>query len=243
MRCEDNASVLFVGMVGGYLCGLTPVIMKALFTTLTGLIALILCSCGPDQAPRQRDVVSTASFAASLDQDTANYVPLYLHPIPFEEELNAPQSSFGGYGQVLAPPMDKFQAQVLNSGTWVYEFYVDSQASLGQRQAGTGQWLEFRPDGTFVGGHWDRQTHSGAYYLNLQGEYPRLTLDSNVDRLDADWDIQGTTAEQDQMSWRRVTDSKFGPYRKSVLCKMMKMDGRPTKKQFANLYRGNPQQW
>ena len=212
--------------------------MKALFPlVLLALLALTACEddTTSDRAQQAaREVETTDSYVAGTDQDTASYRPLYLHNIPPADQLNSPNTAYGGYGQVLPPPMDKFHTQVLNNGgIWTFEFYYDEASSIPQRRAGAGQWMQFRPDGTFIGGHWDRQTYAGAYYLDFQGKYPRLTLDANVDRMDAKWDLQGITGDQEEMAWRRVSDGGFGPHRESVMGKLIKLTSLPTKEQFA----------
>lgn len=173
---------------------------------------------------------STYSFAASSDQDTARYRPLYLHDIP--ADVDGQTTSTGGYGQIAPPPLDRYEAQVLMKGTWTTEFYVDKESSRAQKMAGTGQWMRFYGDGTFKGGHWGTQTHGGAWYLNFTTEKPTLVIDSNVDQLDAWWEIHGITGAQDAMSWRRVPENSTGAYRKSVMTKMIELTDLPTKKQF-----------
>ncbi len=182
---------------------------------------------------KQQDVVYTSEFFSSFDQTADGYQPLYLHPIPSADQIDTDRTDYGSYGQLLPPPLEKFEVQVLTKSTWAFEYYVDSDASITQRLAGAGQWLEFRPDGTFTGGHYDKQTHSGAWYMDYQLKYPRITIDSNVDQLDAIWEIQGVNGEQSAMSWRRVPDSGFGPPRMSVMGKLIELYDRPTKAQFA----------
>lgn len=196
----------------------------------------LMVACQDDGAPGSKTqmVASTAEFASSHDSDTATYSPLFIHGIPPEGEMEAPQTGMGGYGQVLAPDMSRTEAQILTKSTWVFEFYIDSQASLPQTAQGTGQWMQFFPDGKFIAGHWERQTHAGAWYMDYQERFPKLTLDSNVDRMDAVWEIQAINAEQDNMGWRRVPDA-FGPYRKSIMGKVIELYDRPTRKQFEHL--------
>jgi len=125
---------------------------------------------------------------------------------------------------------------LLIKGYWVFEVYVDEEASIEQRKAGCGQWLQFNADGTFRGGHWDQQTHAGVWHLNFGGTSPRLWLDSNVDKLDAVWEIQGS--KPDEMGWVRMKDSAVGLYRRSIMCRMMNMIEMPTKQQFAGQFDG-----
>lgn len=203
------------------------------------LLLLPLCACTDSDPSTDRDEAeSTASYVASPDQDTASYVPLYLHDIPAPDVINAATTPYGGYGQILLPPLDKPTTQLLLTGYWVIEFYIDNRASRQQRLAGTGQWLLFQPDGTFTGGHWDRQTHAGAWYLNYNTQYPTLTLDSNVDQLDAVWEMQRIAADKENMGWRRFYDVDFGPRRGSIILKLNRLDNMPTKEQYAHQLKG-----
>lgn len=124
------------------------------------------------------------------------------------------------------------EAQLLTGRPyWVMEFYHDSYGSAQQRLEGQGQWFHFNPDGTFTGGHWDRQTHAGAWYLVFEDDHRYLTLDSNVDRQDAKWDMQKISGERDAMGWVRSGD--FGPRTPRTLqAKMIELFDMPTRAQF-----------
>lgn len=212
--------------------------MKYTIFTLC-LTALLFTGCQSDQASGNKPasdskMATTYSFTASTDQDTARYKPLYLHDIP--NDVNAQVTPTGAYGQIAPPPLERFEAQVLTKGIWTTEFYVDKSASRAQKMAGTGQWFQFYGDGTFKGGHWGTQTHSGAWYINFTTEKPTLVIDSNVDQLDAWWEIHGITGAQDAMSWRRVPENSTGAYRKSIMTKMIELTDLPTKEQFAGQF-------
>lgn len=194
----------------------------------------LLTHCAPP-APLE----STATFAASPDQDTASYVPLYIHQIPPIEEINNGDSTeLGAYGQLFAPPMDKIEAQILTNSFWVVEGYADNEASRAQKIAGTGQWLKFLPSGYFHGGHWDRQTHSGVWYIHYNYKHPRLVLDSNVDRLDATWEMQAISGDQAEMAWVRLSGDVFGFPHSPFSIKLIELYDRPTKEQFAGVHQG-----
>lgn len=205
--------------------------------TLFLLCALFLAGCQSDGTTvNSGDLESTYTYVASPDQDTAKYKPLYLHDIP--ADVDAQVTAVGAFGQQAPPPLNRYEAQVLTKGIWVTEFYVDKYASRAQKMAGTGQWLQFFGDGTFKGGHWGMQTHAGVWYLNFTTEKPTIIVDSNVDNMDAWWEIHGITGNQDAMSWRRVPEAapEFGPYRKSIMVKMMELSDLPTKEQFAGQF-------
>lgn len=207
--------------------------MKYIFLFLLVLALGFATSCTDDNAISSDagQVKSTYEFAASEDQDTARYVPLYLHDIP--SDLSAQQTEVGQYGQIAPPDMGRYEAQVLTKGIWTFEFYVDNNASRAQKIAGSGQWFQFNGDGSFIGGHYQNQTHSGLWYMQYTTEHPTLIIDSNVDNHDAWWQIQGITPQQDAMAWVRVSDTDgYGPYRKRIQGKLMELTSLPTKKQF-----------
>lgn len=212
--------------------------MKYLLTCLTALALLTACQTDSTTNTTTDDLRSTYSFAASTDQDTASYQPLYLHDIP--ANVNAQVTEVGAFGQKTPPPLNRYEGQVLTKGIWVTEFYVDKYASRAQKIAGTGQWLQFFGDGTFKGGHWQEQTHAGVWSINFSTEKPTIVLDSNVDNLDAWWEIHGITGSQDAISLRRVPEAtslyNFGPYRKSIMMKVIELTELPTKAQFAGQF-------
>lgn len=214
--------------------------MKHLLILL--LVAFAATSCNnnaaSDGTTPVEELESTATFAASPDQDTAKYVPLYIHKIPAEDELNSATTAVGGFGQILAPPMDKIEAQMLCKSYWVIEGYADNDGSRPQKIAATGQWIQCFPNGTFYGGHWDRQTHAGAWYLDYTQEHPRLTLDSNVDRMDAIWEMQRISGDQTEMAWVRLSDTNFGVRHRPISAKWIELYDRPTKEQFAGIHGG-----
>jgi hypothetical protein len=205
--------------------------MKYLFSFLTVLAFLTHCA---QPAPPE----STASFVASPDQDTARYVPLYIHQIPPAEEINNDSTEFGAFGQRLSPPMEKLRAKLLTKSYWVIEGYLDNESSGQQRIAATGQWIQCFDNGTFFGGHWGRQTHAGVWYLHYNHKFPRLILDSNVDRMDGTWDMQGLSPDHSEMSWVRLSGDVFGLPHRSISVRLVELYDRPTKKQFAGVHKG-----
>lgn len=239
-----NAWLMLKHRTGGnkpppYLCAVNPTKMKHLFILLFAAFALASCTkTANDGTVPAEELESTASFVASPDQDTAKYVPLYIHKIPAASELNSATTAVGGFGQILAPPMDRLEAQMLCKSYWVVEGYADNDGSRPQKIAGTGQWIRCFPNGTFYGGHWGRQTHAGAWYLDYTQKYPRLTLDSNVDRMDAIWEMQAIAGDQTEMAWVRLSDTNFGFRHRPISAKWIELYDMPTKEQFAGIHSG-----
>ena len=214
---------------------MNPTKMKLtyLLCALSVLTLLLACETGTGGlAPSKQKVEMTDEFAAYPGQDTNSYRPLFLHPIPSEDVINSNQTPYGAYGQLLLPPTTDARIQLLNEGIWTIEFYIDEEADARQRMFGTGQWMQFFPDGHFIGGHWQRQTHSGAYYVNLGEKYPMITFDSNVDQLDATWEMQRIADDRENMAWRRADEKNFGPKRRNIVLKLNKLDNRPTREQY-----------
>ncbi|MEM9259572.1 MAG: hypothetical protein AAGA62_07980, partial [Bacteroidota bacterium] len=117
--------------------------MKYLSISLFLLLTLAACKEEPKERVLTADeLVSTAAYVASPDQATSDYTPFYIHKIPAEKDLNTDTTPVGKYGQLIQPDMMKSQAQVLTQGIWVYEFYLDDDASIPQKIAATGQWLQ-----------------------------------------------------------------------------------------------------
>jgi hypothetical protein len=201
---------------------------------LLALLALFLCvaSC----IPPTDELASTKDFVASPDQDTARHIPLYIHQIPVESRIDSSLTSVGGFGQVIEPPISRPEAQALCNSYWVVQGYMDSHASRAQRKAATGQWIQCLPNGTFRGGHWDKQTHAGAWHLTFKEKFPLLQLDSNVDRMDATWEIQGFSGDQARMSV--VRRNTFGPHHNSISSLWVELYDRPTREQFKDVHQG-----
>lgn len=193
-------------------------------------IVCIGFGCEKPAAPAAKNPVPLSTGEMTVD-DTAAYRPLYVHPLLADAELNSPNTALGGFGKILPQPMERMETQLLTQSYWVMEFYHDSYGSGQQRLNGQGQWLKFKSDGTFIGGHWDRQTHAGAWYILFDGPEVYLTLDSNVDRQDAKWHIQAINGERNAMGWVRTPD--FGPRTpRAIQAKMIELYDMPTKAQF-----------
>ncbi|OAV44168.1 hypothetical protein [Lewinella sp. 4G2] len=178
----------------------------------------------------------TDAFAAYPGQDTMAYRPFYLHPIPEDDVLNDSVTPFGAYGQLLPPMMSDARVQLLTTNLWAVEYYINEEGTPRQNIYGTGQWMQFFPDGHFIAGHWDRQTHAGAYYVDLSGKYPMVTFDSNVDRMDTVWEMQRISDDRENMAWRRAIEKGFGPKSRSIVLRLNKLYDRPTREQYRNVF-------
>lgn len=206
------------------------------------LLLLLAVACQDPQpgtggsAQPDADVEMTNEFAAYPGQDTMDYVPFYLHAIPEDDVLNTSKTPYGEYGQLLPAPMTDARVQLLTSGIWAVEYYINEEGTPRQNIYGTGQWMQFFPDGHFIGGHFGRQTHSGAYYLNFGKKYPLITFDSNVDRLDTTWEMQRIANDRENMGWRRAFEEGFGPKSRSIVLRLNRLDNRPTKEQYQAVF-------
>jgi len=174
--------------------------MKNLFFFLALCLGVASCTDpkSTDGTVPADELASTKDFVASADQDTARHVPLYIHKIPAESELNSQVTAVGAFGQVLQPPMERLEAQALCKSYWVVEGYAE--------------------------------------YLTFNEKYPLLTLDSNVDRRDAIWEIQGFAGDQSAMAV--VRRNTFGPPFNSLSSKWIELYDRPTREQFKHMHQG-----
>lgn len=212
--------------------------MKYLFLLAFLVTAIVSCTKADPKAriTPANELASTKDFIASPDQDTARHIPLYIHKIPAEAEINDTLTAVGGYSQALPPPMGHAIAQALCGSYWVVEGYNDSRASRPQKIAGTGQWIKCHPDGTFAGGHWGKQTYAGVWYLTFNEKHPLLQLDANVDRMDAFWDIQGFRKDEGVMVLTRR--NTFGLRHNSISAKWIALYDLPTREQFELVHQG-----
>ncbi|NJO86568.1 MAG: hypothetical protein HC821_00280, partial [Lewinella sp.] len=201
--------------------------MNRLFFYLLVGVALSVASCQPKQT------VASGTPEPAVERqmtvaDPAQYQPLYVHPVLKDQELYAQKTALGAYGQVLPVNQERSEIDLLTRSYWVIELYHDPNAEIEQRRKGTGQWFRFKKDGSFTAGHWDRITHSGAWYIVFSGKDRYLTIDSNVDRQDARWNIQAIAGDESAMAMVREND--FGPkVAVPVQCKLLPLDNMPTK--------------
>lgn len=123
--------------------------------------------------------------------------------------------------------LDIPETNALLTNYWVFEFYVDrkDRANTGKR---VGTWYQFAPDGTFTSGQWQEQTNTGVWSVRRADGKVFLTLDSNVDALDTEYDLQGMTQSRDAMSW--VGTKRYAT--NHVMLKAINLLTQPTKKQF-----------
>lgn len=131
-------------------------------------------------------------------------------------------------GSSLAPvaPPELPETDLLLRDHWVIEYWVSDDPAA--QIANKGRWWKFAPDGTFDTGLWEDQLARGSWSLYQEDGKTKLRLDANVDRLDAEFELQGFTPEGDYMSW--VGTPTFN--QQGVIVKAMLLMSRPTKKQF-----------
>ncbi|MEM8584737.1 MAG: hypothetical protein AAGF87_10725 [Bacteroidota bacterium] len=206
--------------------------MKAYFIILLAFFAM---SCNDDAGSTRTNTgqdVPEGVLPNPFAGDTASYKPIYSHPRLPGNLIDAPQTPIGAYGMALEPNLSEPIVSQLLDGYWVYEFYHDGAASKEQKKAGKGQWFKFEADGTYTAGHWQDWTHSGVWIFQRDGEHNYLTIDSNVDRQDAKWDIQALSSDLQDMGWARTNLWGFQKQGLQVHGKMQRLFTAPTKEQF-----------
>jgi hypothetical protein len=71
---------------------------------------------------------------------------------------------------------------------------------------------------------------------HYNNKFPRLVLDSNLDRLDATWEMKRISGNQSEMAWVRLSGEAFGFPHRPFHVKLIELFDRPTKKQFAGVH-------
>ncbi|MEM6395652.1 MAG: hypothetical protein AAF741_04840 [Bacteroidota bacterium] len=202
------------------------------------LIAILFVACDDDQSTdntTQNNSTATANEALLPNPfagDTAKYKPIYSHPRLPGNLIQAAQTPLGAYGKALPPNTNESIVSQLLDGFWVFEFYHDGEASIPQRKGGKGQWFKFEADGTYTAGHWQDWTHSGVWYYQTDGEHRYLKIDSNIDRHDAQWDVQALSSDLQDMGWARTNLWGFQKQGLQVHGKMQRLFTAPTKEQY-----------
>ena len=132
-------------------------------------------------------------------------------------------------GTAAAPvtPPDSRISKILQTNIWMVEFYISS-TDFENGKKNRGRWYQFKKDGTFDSGYWEKKTGSGTWTVEEVSKYPMVKMDSYNDAEDAAWEVQGVPADPTEMSWVGAKDyPNYGD-----LVKMFNMLTPPTKKQF-----------
>lgn len=148
-------------------------------------------------------------------------------PIATPNSNNNATSNKGAFNPPHPVDNSPFTAALLKDW-WVVEYWVDAVHPENDRP-NKGRWYKFNQDGTFTGGLWEDEKEHGSYkvFLNHKDEWV-LRIDSNIDRLDAEWGLLINKAG-DEMSW---VGTETYPAYDPVTLKLIELGSRPTKKQF-----------
>ncbi|MEL6393283.1 MAG: hypothetical protein AAFY36_02360 [Bacteroidota bacterium] len=206
--------------------------MKVLFLALVALLAVACNDDNTNSNSTENRGTPSDLLPNPFAGDTSSYKPIYSHPRLPGNLIQAPQTPLGAYGQALEPNLSEPIVTQLLDGFWVYEFYHDGAANTEQKKAGKGQWFKFEADGTYTAGHWQDWTHSGVWIFQRDGEHNYLTIDSNIDRQDAKWDIQALSSDLQDMGWARTNLWGFPKEGLQVHGKMQRLFTAPTREQF-----------
>lgn len=147
-----------------------------------------------------------------------------------QSDANAGQKNFDpdAFAEPAVPAESNRETALLTKDFWVFEYYVipdNPEQSFKNR----GLWYKFSMDGTYQYGHWEEYLGKGTWKLTYYENKPILTVDSE-------------TNNKDDMIW----ELNFGDYQgyeasfvasrysqqPGVMCKMLNLMTRPTKKQF-----------
>ncbi len=162
---------------------------------------------------------------------TNGSTPIAVAPENQVDAASPTATNTGSTATAVAPDMNMPKVKALLNGWWVIEFWVDAKNDA-NKGAMRGHWMKFEEDGTYTSGMWDKQTAQGVWAVTMDQNRTLLTLDSNNDAEDMQFNMQGITADEDAMSWSgtRAFDMPH------LLCKVIQMGSRPTKEQFEQTF-------
>lgn len=144
------------------------------------------------------------------------------------ETVSSTTGETGNYATPVVPNPNQPKVQLLmRSPYWVAEYWVN-HADNSQNAPNRGRWWQFRADGTFVTGQWEKSISEGSWVVYFDGEKDLLHMDAADDRLDMEFNLQAVSSEEDYMSW--VGTSLYGMSRVAV--KAISLGSMPTKAQF-----------
>ncbi len=126
------------------------------------------------------------------------------------------------------PAESNRETALLAKDFWVFEYYVipgDQEQSFKNR----GLWYNFSMDGTFEYGHWEEYLGKGTWKLTFPEGLATLVVDSETDNnFDMIWELNFGTYSGFEASF---VASRYSQ-QPGVMCKMINIQTRPTKKQF-----------
>ncbi len=145
---------------------------------------------------------------------------------------NGTGNSPGGKTEAWAEPAvqaeNNRETALLSKDFWVFEYYVipgDEQQSFNNR----GLWYKFAMNGTYEYGHWEEYLGKGTWKLTFPEGVPTLVVDSETDNsFDMIWELNFGSYNGFEASFVASQYSQ----QPGVMCKMINIQTRPTKKQF-----------
>lgn len=141
---------------------------------------------------------------------------------------NAPKAKTEGWAETAVPAVSSRETALLTKDFWVFEYYVipgDPEKSMFNR----GLWYKLNMNGTFEYGHWEESLGNGTWKLTEFEGTPLLTVDSGTDNsFDMIWELNFGDYSGFEASF---VANKYSE-QPGVMCKMINIMTRPTKKQF-----------
>jgi hypothetical protein len=132
-----------------------------------------------------------------------------------------------GEAEPAVPAENTREAAQLTKDFWVFEYYVipnDHPRSMASR----GLWYNLQMDGTYTYGHWENLLGKGTWTVAPNGATHLLSVDSETDdRYDMQWEVT-IGAQGYEASFSAAPKSP----QQGVMCKLVNIQTRPTKKQF-----------
>lgn len=141
---------------------------------------------------------------------------------------NTPKAKVEGWAEPAEPAVSSRETALLTKDFWVFEYYVipgDPEKSKFNR----GLWYKFNMNGNFEYGHWEEALGVGTWKLSEYEGVPLLIVDSATDNsFDMFWEVNFGNYNGFEASFVANRDSQ----QPGVMCKMISIQTRPTKKQF-----------
>jgi hypothetical protein len=152
----------------------------------------------------------------------------------------------GSAAAPVAPPNHPVIQRLLVNN-WVFEHYLEptGQDSYIKRRTNKGIWFQFRSDGTYLSGQWEKTTDEGTFFVRSEKNpymgriMQNVYLDSAIDdNRDVEWQIQGMSEDGGYMSWVKVVENSVD--QSPAMTKVIQMISLPTPKALDVDSLGNP---
>lgn len=145
-----------------------------------------------------------------------------------DKSAAAGAGAVSGEAEPAVPIANTRESALLAKHFWVFEYYVipgDHPRSVASR----GLWYSLKMDGTYTYGHWEDLLGQGTWTTTSADGKVLLNVDSATDdRYDMQWEVNFGNYQGYEASFSAAPKSP----QQGVICKLVNIQSRPTKKQF-----------